>query len=324
MSLCRFLTDPLARATLTLLSPPGHFGRLTILIFHRVLERPDPLQDIPDAREFRRQMELVRRNFRVLALPEAVARLKEGTLPARALSITFDDGYRDNHDVALPILEELGIPATFFIATAYLDGGMMFNDRVIETLRRLPPGEYELDWLEGAPLEIRDDACRRAAIPRILGSLKYRPQGERQEVSECFATLAAEPLPSDLMMDCGQVLALHRAGMTIGAHTHTHPILTRIPEELARNEIEQGRECLQELIGSPVTLFAYPNGRPAIDYDERHVAMVRELGFEAAVSTHWGAADINTDRWELPRFTPWDRTDGRYLARLGMNYLGIE
>ncbi len=324
MSGSRFVTDPLARAALTLLSPPGRFGRLTILIYHRVLERPDPLQDIPDAREFRRQMELVRRCFRPLPLPEAVARLKAGGLPARALCVTFDDGYRDNHEVALPILQELGIPATFFVATAYLDGGLMFNDRVIETLRRLPPGEYELDWLEQEPLVIDGEESRRALVPRLLGSLKYRPQHERQEASERFAALAPEPLPTDLMMESEQVRNLHQAGMTIGAHTHTHPILTRIPCEGAREEITRGRERLEEITGAPVTLFAYPNGQPVIDYDECHAAMVRELGFEAALSTRWGAADVGSDPFQLPRFTPWDRSDGRYLLRLGMNYLGIE
>ena len=80
-------------------------------------------------------MRFAKANFNVISLADGVAGLKRGCLPPRALSITFDDGYRDNHDIALPILLQLGLPATFFVATGFLDGGRMFNDTVIEAVR---------------------------------------------------------------------------------------------------------------------------------------------------------------------------------------------
>jgi len=118
------------------ISPAGRRGRLSILIFHRVLSRPDSLlPDVPDAVAFDRIMTWLKSWFNVIPLNRAVALLAAGAVPERAAAITFDDGYADNHDVALPVLRRHGVCATFFIATAYLDGGRMWNDTVIETVR---------------------------------------------------------------------------------------------------------------------------------------------------------------------------------------------
>jgi peptidoglycan/xylan/chitin deacetylase (PgdA/CDA1 family) len=114
------------RLPLSLLSPAGERGRLSILIFHRVLARPDPLSpDEPDVVEFEAQMRWVRSWFNVLPLGAAIDRLYAGTIPPRALAITFDDGYADNEELAAPILARLGLSATFFISTGYLGGGIM-------------------------------------------------------------------------------------------------------------------------------------------------------------------------------------------------------
>src|SRR6267143_1774593 len=118
----------------------GPFSRcLSILIYHRVIAEADPL--VPGevcAREFDWQLTVLGRWFRVLPLLEAVARLRNGELPVRAACVTFDDGYADNVTTALPILRRHGVPATFFLATAFINGGRMWNDTVIETVRRAP------------------------------------------------------------------------------------------------------------------------------------------------------------------------------------------
>ena len=124
------------RLPLALTSPAGTRGRLSILIFHRVLPRPDPLcPDSPDASQFEAQMRWVRSWFNVLPLRRAVGMLYEGTIPARALAVTFDDGYADNEEIAAPILKRLGLGATFFVSTGFLEGDTMWNDRVIEAVR---------------------------------------------------------------------------------------------------------------------------------------------------------------------------------------------
>ena len=107
--------------------------------------------------------------------------------------------------------------------------------------------------------------------------------------------------------------------MQIGAHTVSHPILAGVDIETARAEITRNREHLQQLTGSRIGLFAYPNGKPGTDYAGEHVSLVEELGFDAAVSTAWGAATAERDLVQIPRFTPWDRSRSRFGLRLMRN-----
>ncbi len=121
------------------------------------------------------------------------------------------------------------------------------------------------------------------------------------------------------MMREEQVRELHAAGMEIGAHTVTHPILLNTAPDAARREIVESGRRLAEIVRQPIRLFAYPNGKPGVDYGPEHVAMVRDAGYAAAVSTGWGVATAQSDRFQLPRFTPWDRTPGRFALRLIRN-----
>jgi peptidoglycan/xylan/chitin deacetylase (PgdA/CDA1 family) len=297
-------------------TPPA----LSILIYHRVLAQPDLLFPASlDAARFERQLRLLKRFFSVLPLAEAVIKLRNGGLPPRAACITFDDGYADNAEVALPLLQMHGLGACFFIATGYLDGGMMWNDRVIAAVRAAPVGGMDLRDCGLGIHAVSAPESRRRAIAAILGELKYLPFALREARADALFQRYGQQARGALMMSSAQVTALHLAGMEIGAHTASHPILTAIPGDEARADIAHGRALLEKLTGAPVRLFAYPNGKPGVDYDASHVRMVKSLGFEAAVATHWGAARADTDPFQLPRFTPWD--DGRlaFLLRMAQN-----
>ena len=164
------------------LAPHGSRSRLSVLIFHRVRPRIDPLFPTePDAAAFEAQLRWVKDWFNVLPLPAAVAGLRDGTLPARPLCITFDDGYADNAAVALPILRKLGLHATFFIATGYLNGGRMWNDTIIEAVRRAAGPRLDLSRLGLGEVAIGSDEERRAAIAALLRQFKYLPRAERAE-----------------------------------------------------------------------------------------------------------------------------------------------
>jgi peptidoglycan/xylan/chitin deacetylase (PgdA/CDA1 family) len=289
-------------------------------MYHRVLPSPDPiLDDVVDAKAFEVQMRALAECFTVLSLAEAVARLGEGSLPARAACVTFDDGYRDNVEIALPILERLGVHATFFIASGFLDGGRMFNDTVIEAVRRIPGYTVSLPELGAVDLPIRSARERRLAIDRLLGKSKYLDDAARSEICQRIAALAQGHLPTDLMMSSAQLRALSAAGMEIGGHTVSHPILANTPDDVAVREIADNRAALEAITGKRVTLFAYPNGVPGQDYFAEHVRMVRECGYTGAVSTSWGAAHAESDPHQLPRFTPWDREPMRFVGRMVHN-----
>ena len=309
------------RPFMAALSPEGARGRLTILLFHRVHARPDALfPNDMNAQSFRELMQWVRDGFAVLPLEEAAAALRRGALPARACAITFDDGYADNAMVALPILRELGLHATFFVATAFLEGGRMFNDTVIEVVRRAQGAELDLSPMGFGRHPIASMQQRRAAIELIVAQLKYLPQGERQTRVDAMAAQSVG-LPDDLMMTRAQLRGLAAAGMGVGGHTMTHPILARLDEDSARREIAEGREALEGIVRQPVRLFAYPNGKPDIDYTAVHVRMAKDLGFAAAVSTALGAARAGDSLYELPRFAPWGRTPARFGVRMAANLM---
>ena len=104
--------------------------------------------------------------------------------------------------------------------------------------------------------------------------------------------------------------------MEIGGHTVCHPILTSIDNMAATAEIENGKLYLESITEKPVRIFAYPNGKPETDYHTAHVKMVKELGFDAAVSTAWGVAKQGCDLFQLPRFTPWDASITRFSLRM--------
>lgn len=308
-----------ARALATVRGP-----RLSILIFHRVLPVADPLlAGEPDAASFEARLQWLAAGFRVLPLVEAVRRLRDGSLPPNAACITFDDGYADNATVAAPILSRMRMSATFFISTGFLDGGRMWNDTVIESVRGCRSGSLDLDAVGCGRWSCIDDAARIATIHGLLDRLKYLPQVERQAKVDAIADAVGLPSRSDLMMTRQQLRELRRYGMSIGAHTVTHPILTTLTNDEARAEIADGRLELEEILGERVKVFAYPNGKPKRDYDASHVALVREQGFDAAVSTAWGVSHRNSDPFQLARFTPWDTDVDRFGLRLAQNLLRV-
>ena len=308
------------RLLTSLLSPAGAHARLSILIYHRVLAVEDPLfPNELDAAGFEAQMRLLMGAFHFIPLGEAVTALQRGALPARAACITFDDGYADNAAIALPILQRLGLPATFFVATGFLDGGRMWNDTVIELVRGAPGTVLDLSAMNFGKVDLSSLKKRREAIPGLLGRLKYLPLSERFQMVERMRALADVELPTNLMMTSAQVRGLHSAGMEIGGHTVNHPILATLDHGAAETEIANGKATLEKIIGAPVNLFAYPNGKPDQDYRAEHAAIVRRLGFSAAVSTAWGSSSARSDKFELPRFTPWDRTNMRFLLRMAQN-----
>lgn len=308
--------DAFIRASLAFASR----DRLSVLIFHRVPEHPDELlPGEPSAGDFESTMRWIKGVFNVIPLADGVKGLKAGKLPPRALCITFDDGYANNATVAAPILHRLGLHATFFIATGFLDGGRMFNDTVIEAVRGYSGTQLDLSAL-GLGLHATETVAeRRRALDAILQGVKYRADAQRADVAEQVAVAAGVTPPKDLMMSSEQAAGLARAGFDLGGHTVSHPILAQLAPGQAREEIVRGRSRLEELSGARVGLFAYPNGRPERDYVRASADLVRELGFEGAVSTSKGAARVGSDVYQIPRFTPWDLRPLRFATQMASN-----
>lgn len=311
------MESALLRKTGDFLAPGGQRGRLTVLMYHRLLNQADELHDFGTlATDFDAQMRALSEVFNVLPLDVAVERMRAGALPPRAVCITFDDGYRDNLELACPILVRHGLTATFFVASGVFESGIMFHDAVSEVIRRHSGDSVDLGWLGLGTIGLRTPAQRAEAIVRIAAHIKPFDPKERGVVTRRLADSAGVEIPRNLMMNADEVRKLVAAGMTIGGHTHDHPILTSIPDDEVREQILLNRRCLESLTDAPLTLFAYPNGKPDQDYAARHASIVRDCGYSAAVTTAFGSGGIETDPLQIPRIAPWDRNVRRFVVRL--------
>jgi len=312
---------PVHAATLSALSGFAEHRRLMIFTFHRVLDVKDPvLPDEPTGRDFADQLEWISQFLNVIPLPEAAEQLAAGDLTARTACVTFDDGYRNNFDVALPLLRRFGLPATFFVATGAVAEGAMWNDLIIESVRhcgsRLDLRPFGFD-----EYPIASERDRPRVVDQALEAMKYLPVDERaQRARDIYRTFCGGDLPS-LMMTPEMLRSLAEQGHDIGAHTVSHPILAKVDDLRAVDEIRKSRDWLASITGRAPTSFAYPNGRPGTDFGDRHRVMVREAGFSCAVSTTWGCAVRESDRMALPRFTPWETTRGGFFTRLVKTYV---
>lgn len=305
----------------TFASELGKRKKLFILIYHRVLNEPDFMRPGEvDRNTFTWQMQLLAKYFNVLPLSEALEGLQQNTLPPRAISITFDDGYADNYTNALPILKQFGLTATFFIASGYLDGGRMWNDTVIEAIRSFPQSQLDLSEIDLGCFDLSTPELRSECAKQII--IKIRHLDYRQRLSKTqYIEQCAKDLPDNLMLSSGQLKTLVEFGMEIGGHTVTHPILATLTDEQVMSEVKENKIHLETLLNVPIRLFAYPNGKPEQDYLLKHPALLATCGYRAAFSTISGVAVKSSDSWQLPRISLWDQTPVKFMFRLIQKYI---
>jgi peptidoglycan/xylan/chitin deacetylase (PgdA/CDA1 family) len=309
---------------ITLMSGLGKQKKLFVLIYHRVLDEPDFMRPGEvDKSIFSWHIALLAKYFNVLSVADAIEKLKTNTLPSRAVCITFDDGYADNLHNAIPILKKHNLTATFFIASGYLDGGRMWNDTIIEALRVMPKSELDLNAIGLGQHNIATPEKKQLAAIAIIKKLKYLEPSERLLKSEQIASYV-DALPNNLMLTSAELKEMYQHGMDIGGHTVTHPIMARLDESCVLQEIIDNKNRLEQLLNTTIHYFAYPNGKLGEDYLLEHVKLMKNTGYLAAFSTHWGVANANSDLGQLPRFTPWDKTPLRFMLRIASMYRQIK
>ncbi len=287
-------------------------GRGVILTLHRVRPFAPPTPGYAPNRllevtpEFLDEaLSLVTRlGFEFVSLMEARRRLIEGG--PRFAALTFDDGYRDTRDFALPILEKHRAPATVFFATGFLGrSARLWWLELEEALARRESASIEV---EGRPLslETRDAAQKTAAFEKIYWALRARPEPELLEAVGALAQAAgvsSAALAGDLFLDWSEAAAFaHHPLIAAGAHSHRHRMLAQWPEAEVREEMAGSKSALEARFGRPVDAFAYPVGDPT-SAGPREFALARETGFACAVTTRPGMlyAEHAAHLWALPR-----------------------
>ena len=206
---------------------------LTILIYHSVFYETDPFRkgDV-DIKTFEWQVQLLKQIYNVIPLSEAINLLKNNKLPPRSACITFDDGYADNAEIALPILKKYSVPATFFIATRYLDGGgSMWNDKIIEAVKNTSLSSIDLSSIGLAKFDFGSLELKVQSAISLVKALKYKSNEDREILAIKIEKLLEANISKELMMTSEQVIMLKNSGMEIGGHTWSHPILKKFVVE---------------------------------------------------------------------------------------------
>jgi peptidoglycan/xylan/chitin deacetylase (PgdA/CDA1 family) len=233
-----------------------------------------------------RHLRYLKSQFHVVSTADVLGALEGRPLPPRALLLTFDDGYRDNHDVVLPILQQHGVRAVFYVATSFVEERRLFWwDRINYTIKSCKLPLIELEYPEKERWHLASTSAKSASIRRALRIVKTHHGLDLQRFLDHLASAAGvdldrdteRGLAEDRIMTWDHVRALRAAGMDVQSHTHTHRVLhTLTPEALAR-ELGESRRILEEVLGEPVLSVSYPVGLPLEDGPVREA--VRDAGY---------------------------------------------
>jgi len=288
-----------------------------VLTFHRVNDDDDPFMPALPTSVFAARMEHIARHYTVLTVEELVDRVRRGRVPGKALALTFDDGYRDNLTHAAPILARYGLPATIFLTTGCIGTREIpWFDRLALALKTTR--QTHLRLVDGCVLSLESTADRLEAVRIALGGLKGLPDADRREALEqLLRDMGSSPLddPKRLMLSWDEVGVLRGLGFSVGAHTVSHPILSRLSPTEAWREINESKLAIERALGIRPGAFAYPNGGTE-DVNSLTVRLVADAGFTCAVTTRRGLNTSSTPLLELRRGGPWERHLPTYALKL--------
>lgn len=265
--------------------------RIFILEYHDVSAAHER-EGVISSRRFRQHLRYLKRYYRLMPLADAVRLLaRRAPLSEDYVVITFDDGHAGNYEHAWPVLREEQVSATIFVATGFLDGAELWFDRARRALDAIARRGVEL------PPVVATWPARRDAF---MDQLKQLPPPRRDAIVQALADAGAPLDPPARPLRWEQVREMQAAGMTIGCHTVSHPILSTLPIEGQQAEIRRARERIADATGVVPDQFAYPNGAAA-DFTAATVELVRRAGFTAACTTARGSNGTECDLFTLRR-----------------------
>jgi O-antigen/teichoic acid export membrane protein/peptidoglycan/xylan/chitin deacetylase (PgdA/CDA1 family) len=277
---------------------------LSIFTFHQVLKAQDSnFPNYPTRHQFERLVIEMSRHYEFVGLDEGIERLASGEKKSKLASITFDDGYVDNLDIAAPILAALNIPMTIFMSTAHFSGESFFVDVVEQSLLKTKKGSVDAKFLGLGQLSLSSIDKRIQTCESILQALKYVAPDDRNEFAQKLWHILEKPLLKNILIQKSDQKKLAGLNIQFGAHTHTHSIMTTVDESFLSQDIHQNCQAIAEFCGQWPTLFAYPNGKPIRDFNADHVSLIKQLGFKAAFSTAGQICTSDSDQYQIPRMS---------------------
>ena len=281
-------------------------GDAVILTYHRVIDGDKPQQSSSIAisrNNFSNHLAELRKHFVFVQLDELLnMSVSERKCGGPYCALTFDDGWYDNYEVAMPILKQFNAPATIFICTSYVDTERRYwweaLEECLEVYSKLSP-EEQLETLKTLHETIKNmpegiSITKETLIPWC--------KKHKTEILEKFVDTFLNKINIKVQMknslSSAEIREMQKNGCSFGSHTANHVILPVETEEVVRHELAESLEYLRAITGKREILFAYPNG----EYSPRDVALVEETGFFASVTVRPGIVPAHIEnRHELPR-----------------------
>jgi peptidoglycan/xylan/chitin deacetylase (PgdA/CDA1 family) len=267
---------------------------LLVLNYHRVGELADNAFDdatfSATAELFRAQVTYLKQRFAMPPVHDILESLERGRFDDPTVLVTFDDGYRDNHEIAFPVLRDLGAPACFFVVTGLLDAPVLpWWDHIAYSVKSTTVEVLRLEYPERLEFDLRATPRARATW-RVLRAYKDamhldQPRFFDELATQTQVSVDGKRLGQTLFMSWDAAREMARAGMTIGSHTVTHPILAALPEAAQRGELLESREQIGRMVGARPDVLAYPVGGPGAFTDVTK-RLAREVGYRAAFCYH--------------------------------------
>jgi len=286
---------------------------LSVLTYHRFPSSSgndffdDEVVDVtPEC--FERQIVSLQKHFTLVGSHELCAFAAGGPLPPNAVAITFDDGYLDNYEIALPILKRHGAKAVFFLSTGCIgERRMYWWDRVAYIVKRTPQSKLKLNY--PFPVEF-GLANRPVALERILRLMKTHPGLDLERFLDELAHAAEvawsqkieRSFAEQLLMTWDHVRELRRAGMDVESHTRTHRVLDTLPPADLEDELAGSRADLEREVGVRARALAYPVGN-ALGKNSPIRAAMLQAGYEIGLSSNTGSNPLSgpVDRFNIRR-----------------------
>jgi len=259
--------------------------------------------------DFVSQIKYIAARFNVISMEDFLNSLHNKVdFPENTVMITFDDGYRDVYELAMPILNKYGLSATVFVSTGHMGNRTSLWTNLLYYYF-YKSDRASLTWnLPDKPetlFPLQDPTSRRESILRISGSLKQMDTRNRETQiriirEKLHVDSASDPHDDLPMLDWSQVKILADNGFHIGSHSCTHPILSRCAENELERELSESKSEIESRTGRECRVLAYPNGQPG-DYDAKTIAAVTKIGYSAAFTFHAGLVHPNVDPYRISR-----------------------
>jgi peptidoglycan/xylan/chitin deacetylase (PgdA/CDA1 family) len=308
---------------------------VSILTYHHIC---DPVADYPfdpdtadvTQAQFQRQMELVKRYFTVIDVDQLLIGLDDRTtLPPNPCLITFDDGYKSNLTVALPILHQLDLPAIFFIATSFVSERRLYWwDRIAWLVSQAKGSALQLTYPRALTVPLGDRGRARGVLNGVVkdeGGLDLERflSDITRAANLDWSPVIERELADSLIMTWDEVRLLRDAGMNIESHTRHHRVLQTLGTDALVDELAGASSDLAREMGRPARVIAYPVGRSIANLPNIRTA-VANAGYQLGMTNASGTVQLwqRLDRFDIGRIAV-DRelSDDMFLAQLAIPQL---